>query len=281
MNGVPEGAGSGARMTWIGHATVDIAAGGLHVLTDPLVTARAAHLRRRVGPAPALSPDVVLISHLHLDHLHLASLERVVGRTERPTRLVVPRGAARLVRRLGPTVVVTEGGPGDELVFDADDGAGVRVDVTPARHSCRRGPHSRRSADPVGYVVRAGDRATYFAGDTDLFPGMRDLGPIDSALLPIWGWGPTLGDGHLDPHRAAEATEWIDAATVVPIHWGTYSPMRARRGAPAWIADPLPAFEAELAARGLAARLRAVRPGGSLDLADAGHADGRGSAAPP
>ena len=31
--------------------------------------------------------------------------------------------------------------------------------------------------------------------------------PVDVALLPIWGWGPTLGEGHLDPTTAARATE--------------------------------------------------------------------------
>jgi len=58
-------------VTWVGHATVELVVDGLRVLTDPIVTPRVAHLRRRVAPAPAMAPDVVLISHLHLDHLHL------------------------------------------------------------------------------------------------------------------------------------------------------------------------------------------------------------------
>ncbi|HWL45150.1 MAG TPA: MBL fold metallo-hydrolase [Ilumatobacter sp.] len=253
---------------WVGHATVHIDAGGLRLLTDPIVTARVAHLRRRVTPAPALAPHVVLISHVHLDHLHAASLQQVVGRAGASTQLVVPRGAASLVRRVcaRDTATVHEVAPGDTIEFAAPDGSPVEVAVTAARHSCRRGPHSRVSAAPVGYVVRAAGRAAYFAGDTDLFPGMRELGPIDVALLPIWGWGPTLGEGHLDPGRAAEATEWIDPRHVLPIHWGTYSPIGPRPGPPTWIDNPLHAFEAALAERGLSDRLHAVRPGGTLDL---------------
>ena len=42
----------------------------------------------------------------------------------------------------------------------------------------------------------------YFPGDTDLFPQMASLDDIDIALFPIGGWGPTVGEGHLDPERA-------------------------------------------------------------------------------
>ena len=50
---------------------------------------------------------------------------------------------------------------------------------------------------------------------------MAALGAVDVALLPVWGWGPTLGPGHLDPVRAAEAVELIRPRIVVPVHWGT------------------------------------------------------------
>ena len=52
-----------------------------------------------------------------------------------------------------------------------------------------------RSAPPrirLGYVV-SGSKSVYFAGDTDLFDEMAELGPVDVALVPIWGWGPGLG----------------------------------------------------------------------------------------
>ena len=243
-------------VTWVGHASVLIETAGHRVLTDPALTARLAHLRRRV-PIPDLGPvDTVLISHLHLDHLHLPSLRRLGP----VPRLVVPAGAASLVRAMGAEEV-HEVRAGDEV-----DLGGVTVRAVPADHSCARGPHSRTTAQPVGYVLDAGGVSTYFAGDTDLFDGMRDLGGVDVALLPIWGWGPTLGERHLDPTRAATATEWIDPAVVVPIHWGTYSPVRARRGSPAWLGRPLDAFRAELRDRNRVDRLRILTPGESLSV---------------
>ena len=71
----------------------------------------------------------------------------------------------------------------------------------------------------------AGTASVFFAGDTDLFDEMSGLVPkLDLALLPIWGWGPTIGPGHLDPGRAAEALTLLAPRLAVPIHWGTLRP---------------------------------------------------------
>ena len=94
----------------------------------------------------------------------------------------------------------------------------------PAEHDRSRAPFGA-SADPVGYVV-AGSKSIYFAGDTDLFDGMSEIGPVDVGLIPIWGWGPGLGGGHLDPERAAEAVALVRPEhRSIPIHWGTYFPI--------------------------------------------------------
>ena len=105
----------------------------------------------------------------------------------------------------------------------------------PAEHEGSRGPFGA-SADAVGYVI-TGSEVVYFAGDTDLFDGMHELGPVDLALVPIWGWGPGLGAGHLDPVQAAEAVARIRPRLVVPIHWGTYFPIHlglTRRSPASW-----------------------------------------------
>ena len=76
----------------------------------------------------------------------------------------------------------------------------LQIRAVPAEHDRSRAPFGA-SADPVGYVV-SGSKSIYFAGDTDLFDGMSELGPVDVGLIPIWGWGPGLGGGgHLDPER--------------------------------------------------------------------------------
>jgi hypothetical protein len=73
----------------------------------------------------------------------------------------------------------------------------------------------------MGHVLEACGTRVYASGDTDLFDGMSALGPLDVALLPVWGWGPTLGPGHLDPARAALAVERLRPRVAVPVHWGS------------------------------------------------------------
>ena len=121
----------------------------------------------------------------------------------------------------------------------------------------------------VGYVVE-GPRRVYWAGDTALFDGMRDLAEdLDVALLPIWGWGPTLGPGHLDPERAARALAMLRPRFAVPVHWGTLAPLGAKRVWP-WLFER-PAREFVEWAQRLApeVEVRVLKPGQSLRLDEA------------
>jgi L-ascorbate metabolism protein UlaG (beta-lactamase superfamily) len=202
-------------VTFLGHSTVLIEAGGSKLLTDPVLRDRIGHLRRivPVGPAPELGEgDAVLISHAHLDHLDLPSLRKLPS----SVAVVSPRGWAELVRRAG-FADVREVEPGDRVTIGA-----LEVVVTPARHDGRRWPLGRDAA-ALGYVIECPQRI-YFAGDTDLFDGMRDLAvDLDLALLPVAGWGPRLPPGHLDPERAAKAVGMLRPRVAVPIHWGTFA----------------------------------------------------------
>jgi L-ascorbate metabolism protein UlaG (beta-lactamase superfamily) len=88
-------------------------------------------------------------------------------------------------------------GVGERVEIHGADVAGV-----PALHDGRRRPWGP-VAEAIGFVV-AGASRVYFDGDTALHDGMQSLaGTLDVALLPIWGWGRTLGDGHMDPLAAA------------------------------------------------------------------------------
>lgn len=246
-------------VTWIGHSSFSIDVAGTRILCDPVLTNRIAHLRRRrAAPDPSLfEADIVLVSHAHMDHLHVPSLALLRPGAE----VVVPRGLGRLLdpRRFTVTEVVIgqhlERGP-------------VTIEVVPAAHKHGRGPHRRIAARPVGYVVGGDGRRIYFAGDTDLFPQMQELDDIDVALLPIWGWGPTIGVGHLDPARAADATTLIEPRLVIPMHWGTYAPEDGRRRLPRWFDTPPDRFASELGAVGRTDRLRLLEPGSSCRVDD-------------
>jgi L-ascorbate metabolism protein UlaG (beta-lactamase superfamily) len=120
-------------------------------------------------------------------------------------------------------------------------------------------------APALGYVV-TGSRRVYFAGDTDLFPGMAELGPLDLALLPVAGWGPRLPPGHLDARRAAEALRLLAPATAVPIHWGTYSPISKLRTSAAARREPADEFARLAAQLAPTVAVHVLAPGESLEL---------------
>lgn len=242
------------RVTWIGHATVLIELDGVRVLTDPVLRNRVAYLRRigPVGQDQLHDLDAILISHLHYDHLDIPSLRRL-GRSH---RLVVPRGAGPMLRRRGFEDIV-EVVAGDELALRA-----VTVRVTHAEHAAGRGPLGTK-ASPVGFTI-CGSASVYFAGDTDLFDSMGEIGPLDVALLPIWGWGASLGPGHLDPRRAAESVALLRARIAVPIHWGTYYPLHLKPGY--FLREPPEEFERAAAELAPETKVQVLALGESLTL---------------
>jgi L-ascorbate metabolism protein UlaG (beta-lactamase superfamily) len=240
-------------VTWLGHATALLGLGGIRLLTDPLLRSRVGHLRRH-GSAPRErgAIDAVLVSHLHYDHLDLPSLKMLRPRP----RAICPAGAAGLLARAGYEEI-------DELLPGQSVELGeVHVEATPAEHGSSRRPGGP-SAPPLGFVVR-GERSVYFAGDTDLFDEMAQLGPVDLALLPVAGYGPKLGEGHLDPRRAAEAAARIEPRVAVPIHWGTFRSLVQPLGP--WFTSPPTQFAAQVSELAPAVEVRVLAPGESLEL---------------
>jgi L-ascorbate metabolism protein UlaG (beta-lactamase superfamily) len=245
--------------TYVGHATVLLDLDGTRLLTDPVLRPRIGPLVRH-GPLPpphlTSGIDAVLISHLHHDHADLASLRRL----GREVPLLVPPGSCGFFERHGFRDL-TELEPGQSSRVGA-----VTVTAVEARHD---GGRRRGASDvqPLSFLID-GSRSVYFAGDTDLFEGMRDLSPaLDLALLPVWGWGPTLGPGHLDPEGAAQAAALLSPRLAVPIHWGTLYPFGLARLRPGRLR--LPAEEFAARAREIAPQVatRVLSPGESTSLA--------------
>jgi len=253
----PPGPGRADRVQFLGHATLAVVLDGVTILTDPVLRDRLAHLRRHRAVPRAVWPaavDAVVISHIHQDHLDFRSL-RLLGHQ---VHLIVPRGAGRLLWQHGFRNA-QELGVGETVQIGA-----VRVRATPAVHSGFRPPFGPR-AECLGFIFEGRERV-YFAGDTDLYPEMGALGPIDVALLPVWGWGPWLGPGHLDPARAAEAVARIRPTVAIPIHWGTLYPFGLGPWSRGFLTRPPRAFAALARAAAPGADVRIVAPGQSLGL---------------
>lgn len=247
-----------ARVTWVGHATALVELDGVRLLTDPVLRGRVGPLRRQ-GPAPTAESfadlDAVLVSHLHHDHADLPSLRRI----GREVPLLASPGTRRFFERRG-FAAVTELAPGE-----SGQVGNLTVTATEALHPSAS--RFERDSRAVGFLI-GGSRRVYFAGDTDLFDGMEGLGgELDLALLPIWGWGPSIGEGHLDPARAARAAALLQPRIAVPIHWGTLYPLGLARFRPEPLRAPPREFAARMRELAPQVEVRVPAPGESVSLA--------------
>lgn len=218
-------------VTWWGHSSVTAQWAGTRLLFDPVLCDSIGHLRRRRGPTPAAEArdaDAVLISHLHADHCHLPSLRLLAA----GTRVIGPAGLAGFLRqsRAGAALSCEEVVAGDEVAV-----GDLTVRALYADHDDRRAPMSRHRAQSLSLLVtdRAGDASPlWFGGDTALHDGIAQVAPVAVALVPVAGWGPGLGPGHLNAEQAADAVALLRAGLAIPIHYGTLWP----RGL-GWVAE--------------------------------------------
>jgi L-ascorbate metabolism protein UlaG (beta-lactamase superfamily) len=264
IRGAPDAAGrlpdvSPDRVTFVGHATVLVELGGVRLLTDPVLRGRVGPLRRhgaRPRPDLARGLDAVLISHLHHDHADLPSLRRIGGEVP----VLTARGGGAFLEAHG-FGAVRELAPGESAQVGE-----IAVTATEAWHP--GGGRFERDSEAVGFLLSGADRRVYFAGDTDLFDGMEEIGGggLDLALLPVWGWGPSLGPGHLDPERAARATAVLSPRIAVPIHWGTLYPFGLARLRPGPLRAPPHEFAARVRDLAPHVRVRVLAPGEATSL---------------
>ncbi len=255
------------RLHWLGHAGFRIQWAGKTLLFDPnlsrvcTVVPRRLLLPETVGDLG--SPDAVLISHAHFDHLDLPTLRNL------PTlgKLVVPAGAGSYLESLPVEVV--------ELpVGDRTQVGPLEIFAVEAAHNGHRLHPFGSKKQAVGYVVRRIDepeRALYVAGDTGfgppdgrLFAQIRDLYAPELAVLPIGAFSPRwlLHPYHLSPEEAVRAGKILGAEVVLPSHFGTFTLSWDR---PSWA---LPRFAREARRQGLAWRMPVLWQGSS-DSAEA------------
>jgi L-ascorbate metabolism protein UlaG (beta-lactamase superfamily) len=223
--------GRGLHAAWIGHSTVLIRVDGFTILTDPVFSNRVGvavgpytvGVKRLIHPAVTvpelvashlITPDLILLSHAHMDHFDLPSLRKLENSG---TTIITAASTSDLLRvhhyravhelKWGESLQV---GPANIRAFEVKHwGARARVDV-------HRGYN--------GYVIEAGRHRVVFGGDTaftGLFRKIRTARPVDLAIMPIGAYNPWI-HVHCNPEQALDMANDAGAEFILPVHHQTF-----------------------------------------------------------
>jgi L-ascorbate metabolism protein UlaG (beta-lactamase superfamily) len=204
----------GTSITWLGHATVLVqTAKGTNVLIDPYIAQNPKYPREFALPAKI---HYILLTHGHGDHI--ADVVPVAARHGSTVVAIYELAAYVEGRGVASTIGMNLGG-----TVQLDDVAATMVE---AKHSAAaqddQGTHYVGVA--AGYVLTINDGPIlYHAGDTAVFSDMkliRELYRPELAMLPIGGHF-TMG-----PKEAALAVSYLKPDTVLPLHFGTFPPLK-------------------------------------------------------
>jgi N-acyl-phosphatidylethanolamine-hydrolysing phospholipase D len=213
-------------VTWVGHATALVQIGDKVVLTDPVFTSTVGQVSKRlyepgIDPADLPPVDLVLVSHLHFDHLSLGSLA-----------MIEPKVRQAVLPPTGLRYLTDFGFPALELQpWQSWEKNGLRVTAVPVAHVGYRYGVDREHMEEgfTGYVVEADGLKVYFGGDTAydqrLFLETAARFPdIEVALLPIGPIEPRsfMRHYHTDPSEAVQAFVDLGARHMVPVHYDTF-----------------------------------------------------------
>lgn len=209
------------QITYIGHATVEIASGDKTLITDPVFSQRIFWIKRRsplpMDPGSIHQPAAILISHAHFDHLDLPSLKYF----KLDVPIILPQGLGRLVSKFvkNPIIEIPHG-ESHQLTPD------IRITAFPVTHfGFRFCPLRYNSCN--GYIIEMNGTQIFFPGDTAYRDDFKNRIPspgIDIALLPISCYQPEwlMKGRHIGPDQALKIFTDIGAKHFIPIHWGTF-----------------------------------------------------------
>jgi L-ascorbate metabolism protein UlaG (beta-lactamase superfamily) len=199
---------------------------GFTAVTDPVFGNRAGFnlgpvtvgIKRLVEPAAALDriphPDLILLSHAHMDHFDLPTLRRLENRA---TSVVTAANTSDLLR-------VPRYGDVREIAW------GERTRIGPATITAFAVKHwgARMQSDTQrgynGYVLEAGKFRVLFGGDTALtntFRALRGMGKIDLAIMPVGAYNPWIAV-HCNPEQAVSMANDAAAEFLLPVHNQTF-----------------------------------------------------------
>ncbi|KAF0152259.1 MAG: beta-lactamase domain-containing protein [Ignavibacteria bacterium] len=224
-------------LSWIGHSTVLINILGKWIITDPVLFERVGvyFLGGSLGPArltpPALGynefpkPDIILLSHAHMDHMDYPSLKFFTEKYPNQIDVITAYLTKDVIEDLAwKSINVMDWN--DEITLQD-----IRFRANEVKHFGWRFPWEKdRSRGFIkdgrsfnSYVIDHGGKKILFGGDTAMTNKFQNLKNenIDVAIMPIGAYNPWVRN-HCNPEEAMKMSAEIGAKYFIPIHTKTF-----------------------------------------------------------
>ncbi len=190
---IPAGVNAAEVFTYtpIKHATFVLQSGPTTIYVDPVGSAEAF-----AGFPP---PDLILITHIHKDHLAPQLVETL---KQKQTRII---GSATVIEQLGYGTVLRNG--------ESTSLLGLSIEAIAAYNTTAERLNFHPKGRDNGYVLSRDGTRLYISGDTEDIPEMRALRDIDIAFLCMnLPYTMTV-------EQAASAVNEFKPALVIPYHY--------------------------------------------------------------
>jgi len=204
------------KVTWLGQAGLLFENENLKIMVDPYLSdslsSRCEEFKRRLPIKEEyldVSPNLILITHEHEDHLNIETLTRVAKNAKAPITFLAPESCYKKLSALGA--------PHNYVMLNAHSvwsEGGVTFYAVHAEHSDRCA---------VGFIIDDGRKTYYVSGDTlynyDVLDDVLELvdDGVDVAFLPINGRG-----NNMNAKDAADFAYELSAKCAVPVHYGLF-----------------------------------------------------------
>lgn len=216
---------------WFGHSSVLLKLENKIILIDPVFGDRASLFtflgpksfkysnRYRIDQMPPI--DAVLISHDHYDHLEY---ETILALEDKVKLFFVPLGVgAHLIEWGVDAQKITELDWWEETAFTKE----IKLVYTPTRHFSGRSILNRKQTLWGSWSIIGQKHKVFFSGDSGYFDEFKKvgekLGPFDLAFVENGQYNQDWASIHMMPEQSALVASELNAAAIVPIHWGRFS----------------------------------------------------------
>lgn len=207
------------KITWLGQAGFLFETDTLKIIIDPYLSDSC----RKINPRSyrrfpveeaylSIIPDVLILTHVHLDHTDPETLDHYLKNSDGVT-VLASGNAWEKVRGYGPSHYYVMFNDGTEFTL-----GGITFQAIYAEHSDDKA---------IGVMFTVEGKTYYVTGDTlynrKVFESLPDT-RIDAVFLPINGVG-----NNMNSKDAMRFADRIGAEKIVPCHFGLFDDIDAQK----------------------------------------------------